>query len=169
MFARSRSIHLPVPGKLDGNSDEEVEASLPDRTSQGPHHPAGLVVRACDVHRLAVTPEADRARWRPGAHMPDASLEVGSRFEAQPAGVLDGAEDQVLGEIERSVERRGVVAAVDRANEVDQLVPIHGSRSDGVFYPQAVGVDEDAAHRDLCLLYTSDAADEEDSVDLGGR
>ena len=24
-------------------------------------------------------------------------------------------------------------------------------------------------HRDACLLYTSDAADEEDSVDLGGR
>ena len=25
------------------------------------------------------------------------------------------------------------------------------------------------AHQEICLLYTSDAADEEDSVDLGGQ
>ena len=31
------------------------------------------------------------------------------------------------------------------------------------------GLMADAAKGSICLLYTSDAADEEDSVDLGGR
>ena len=31
------------------------------------------------------------------------------------------------------------------------------------------GCSSNVSEEDICLLYTSDAADEEDSVDLGGR
>ena len=55
----------------------------------------------------------------------------------------------MLSKIKRSLEGRGVVAAVGEANEVDQFVPIHGSRSNRAPHPQAMSVDEDAARRDL--------------------
>ena len=35
--------------------------------------------------------------------------------------------------------------------------------------PRAVGLDDRVIHDAACLLYTSDAADERSSVDLGGR
>ena len=38
-----------------------------------------------------------------------------------------------------------------------------------IFQPQHVGASEHPDHDGTCLLYTSDAADERSSVDLGGR
>ena len=42
-----------------------------------------------------------------------------------------------------------------KENVVNRSVSVMGNKNEVGFYP--------------CLLYTSDAADEEDSVDLGGR
>src|SRR5664280_2638752 len=50
---------------------------------------------------------------------------------------------------------------------------IEGTRGVGLLHGNIDAADPRAIHanvrHDVCLLYTSDAADEEDSVDLGGR
>ena len=47
------------------------------------------------------------------------------------------------------------------------LLPINGClESNHIPFPLCLWSNEQTNH---CLLYTSDAADEEDSVDLGGR
>src|SRR5678815_1707049 len=48
-----------------------------------------------------------------------------------------------------------------RVGEIDQQVHDHEAEGDQEH--------EGLHHRDYCLLYTSDAADERSSVDLGGR
>ena len=65
----------------------------------------------------------------------------------------------------RKLEDRDVEGAapqiVDREDALRRIVEAVGNRRGGWFVEQA-------QHRD-CLLYTSDAADERSSVDLGGR
>src|SRR5674536_252854 len=71
---------------------------------------------------------------------------------------------EVLGQgLQRqSVDRRQQVG--DLADTTVELVHV-GEDLD----PVAGGEHDRLPHRVACLLYTSDAADEEDSVDLGGR
>src|SRR5678815_2173486 len=80
----------------------------------------------------------------------------------------DGATDETPFQIwlvicsTREIRKSGISAAP----EVRMIV---GSITTGTPKPPAVVVPSDAARCSLCLLYTSDAADERSSVDLGGR
>ena len=55
----------------------------------------------------------------------------------------------------------------DRPHADDQRTLAGGRRGDGPAHVERVPAREQRV--DLCLLYTSDAADERSSVDLGGR
>src|SRR5664279_1403318 len=48
-------------------------------------------------------------------------------------------------------------------NFIGSTTPLHADFGSGLYQGQSIGIPY------ICLLYTSDAADEEDSVDLGGR
>eukprot|EP00658_Telonema_sp_P-2_P010335 TRINITY_DN13898_c0_g1_i4.p2 TRINITY_DN13898_c0_g1~~TRINITY_DN13898_c0_g1_i4.p2 ORF type:complete len:104 (-),score=48.53 TRINITY_DN13898_c0_g1_i4:93-404(-) len=77
-------------------------------------------------------------------------------FQAED-GIRDAQESRGLGDVYKR--------QVDTAATEDELVTLLGAS--GNFGLNLAG---EGGHSDgTCLLYTSDAADEEDSVDLGGR
>src|SRR5665648_1193299 len=57
----------------------------------------------------------------------------------------------------------------DQQSDIDILVDLDYSQKIGLQFIQMKIDLERLLHTKVCLLYTSDAADEEDSVDLGGR
>src|SRR6266568_4683762 len=78
-------------------------------------------------------------------------LEVGMRLEAEAAGVVDGAEHQILDQLEWRGLGLLVVAAEELAHELAHLRAIHGARADRVLHAEAMGVDEIPARRDLAV------------------
>ena len=85
-------------------------------------------------------------------------------FQAED-GIRDLVRSRGLGDVYKRQDRhRAAVAALAReplavVGDVGQEGPHH----------RAHQVLRDAEHEEACLLYTSDAADERSSVDLGGR
>ena len=77
-------------------------------------------------------------------------------FQAED-GIRDLVRSRGLGDVYKRQEERN-----DRETESEEL---HGLP----FYPRPSGASRPGARARACLLYTSDAADERSSVDLGGR
>src|SRR5215211_5332909 len=96
---------LGCPGRWGGArslwADDAVVEVLPGGTSQGGEDAFGVVVRTLDVQGLAVVAELDRARAGPGTEVPGGGLEARGGLEAETSGVVDGAEHQVLGQVQR--------------------------------------------------------------------
>src|SRR5678815_6129924 len=86
-------------------------------------------------------------------------LRAGSRASVSTSGTADAAATLLGATIEAALAER-VTELRDRGICGPALIPRHYAslvrRSSSGFYP-------------ICLLYTSDAADERSSVDLGGR
>src|SRR5664280_2930695 len=65
-----------------------------------------------------------------------------------------------------------VILAASRPDDL-VLDPFNGTGTTGAMAKRLgrrfIGIEREAKYAKACLLYTSDAADEEDSVDLGGR
>src|SRR5678815_1002230 len=97
-----------------------------------------------------------------------ASLEIeGAGGCGHLAGVVrDGLlEDRALGLFDEDAERHaGAEEAGGLRGGATGETRLHIVRGDDV-----VGREDDEALDQVCLLYTSDAADERSSVDLGGR
>eukprot|EP00658_Telonema_sp_P-2_P017637 TRINITY_DN16874_c0_g1_i2.p1 TRINITY_DN16874_c0_g1~~TRINITY_DN16874_c0_g1_i2.p1 ORF type:complete len:150 (-),score=67.52 TRINITY_DN16874_c0_g1_i2:82-531(-) len=82
-------------------------------------------------------------------------------YDENRDGVLDGAEMAKRAAAQASAESDTKLMDANRDRMVDEREFLAGGGSKDEF-------DRYDRNRD-CLLYTSDAADEEDSVDLGGR
>jgi hypothetical protein len=124
----------------------EVEVVPPDGALQRGEDGGGVVVGALDEEGLAVAPEADRAGTGPRPELPSGCLEARSGLEAEASRIRDGAEHQVLGQLHGRCKRWGLVGGEVRAGELGRAALVGDARADHVLDPQAVDVDQPAAH-----------------------
>jgi hypothetical protein len=73
------------------------------------------------------------------------------RIEAQAPRVLNRAQHDLAGQLDRCLDRIAVIGGKVRADETAQVTFVHGFRAERVLHPEAVGVDEIAARRDLAV------------------
>ena len=72
-----------------------------DRALQGPEDALHIVVRTGHVHGLSPSPEPYGELTVPLAQMPGAASKVFGRLGAEPSGVVDRAEEELLGQVQR--------------------------------------------------------------------
>ena len=93
---------------------------------------------ALDVEGFAFASEADGAGTVPRAEMTGGFAEAGGWLQAEAAGVADGAEYQVAGELDRGFERLAVVGGKEAAGQAGQGGAVHEPQPQGVLDPEAV-------------------------------
>src|SRR2546421_4024091 len=142
-----------------GDVRGEVVVAGAYRFVEGAHDAVGVVVGALLEVGPAVEPELDAAGWLPGAEVWFGEVEVAMRVEAEAAGVVDGAEDQVLGEGDRRGEWSGVVGAEEVGDECGQVASVDDAGWDGVLDALAVGVDQVSAGAGFGVVVFADDAD----------
>ena len=134
-------------GLTDG--DAVVEAATTDSALERRKHSLWVVVRPVDVQRLAIPAERDRAPAIPRSQGPPRPPEVGVRLEAEAPCVVDGAEYEMPGELERDRDSLRLPPSEVLALEGVELALAHPLWPDRVLDPQTPCVDEVAAHGQL--------------------
>lgn len=119
-----------------------TKPTVSNRSAQGAKNAIGIVLRAIDVERLAVTAERDRTRSLPGTEMRAGLLEVGVRREPESAGVLARTQHEVANEIDRNAYGRPGIGAEHEAGKRAQSTVIHLIGAHCVLDTKTVGVDQ---------------------------
>src|SRR4051812_5565849 len=129
--------------RLSGHPEDVVEVAGTHRAFELPDDPSRIVVRAGHVEGFAVPAEADGTGPLPEAEMTSRRGEIGLRggFKAQAAGVLHGAEHQLLCQLKRGRERAFPEHREEVVHDPRQLRPVHDLRPEVVLDPEAVDVD----------------------------
>src|SRR5438874_447702 len=102
---------------VGGDEGRESVVAWSYGSVEGAHDPGGVVVGSLLEVGPAVESESNAAGWLPGAEVWFGQVEVAVWVEAQAAGVVDGAEYQVLGKADRGGQRVGVVGAEEVGEE----------------------------------------------------
>jgi len=129
-----------------------TKSTASNRSAQGAKDAIGIVLRAVDVERFAVTAERDRARSLPWTEMRAGLLEVGVRREPESAGVLARTQHEVANEIDRNAHRRPGIGAEHEAGERAQSSVVRLIGASCVLDTKTVGVDQVGTGQDLAPM-----------------